>query len=205
MRREEKLRRRAALYGWIKWFPVVIIPFGVLFADAWLTVKIRTNDYEYGRLSQEYQQTADQLRVVRTSLAELQRVPLLVSKAEELGFVIPNPRQVETIVFDSSELNVHPDWPLLLARMEAAEKRNATWVGPQEEVAYSGAWLSERSVSEGVSSGGVAAVMALTGIDPVEDFDSEPMTKPVILEIPREVFSDEPSFDPSESDLLGRL
>lgn len=204
MRHKDRVHRRGALYGWVKWFPVVFIPFVVLFSDAWFTVNTRTNDYEYSRLSQEYRDTAELLHEVRASLAELQRMPLLVSKGEALGFVIPNPRQVETLYYTPQELSIDPEWPLLLARMEEAERRNAAWRAPGELVSYSELWLSDRGTSEGISSGG-AAMLTLKGADPVEDFDSEPMTTPVILQIPREVFMDEPSLEGSVSDLLGRL
>ena len=50
MQRMTIKNQRRILRGWIKWVPVLAIPFSVLFFHAWLNIQILRADYALRKL-----------------------------------------------------------------------------------------------------------------------------------------------------------
>ncbi len=134
MTRPRDIRRRAVpLTSWLKWLPVLILPFSVLFFETWLNVQTRVNDYELFELNQrmrELQRSLDALKVEEARLAAMDRIGV---RAPDLGLVEPNPSQIKTI-YRSEERDSAPPActpPYTVARIAVAPEE-AAHEGPLE-------------------------------------------------------------------------
>ncbi len=111
-------RQRAALYGWIKWTPVLAFPFSLMFFDAWLNIETRNNDYAVGRLSSQVRSLTSELEHVRVLRAQQENLGDLGAKAPNIGLVEPNPNQVVTVRWDGQWRERAPQAPFALARAQ---------------------------------------------------------------------------------------
>lgn len=111
-------RRRAALYGWIKWMPVLAFPFSLMFFDAWLNIETRNNDYAVGRLSGQVRSLTGELEHMRVLRAQQENLGDLGAKAPNIGLVEPNPNQVVTVRWDGQWRERAPQAPFALARAQ---------------------------------------------------------------------------------------
>jgi len=111
-------RQRAALYGWIKWMPVLAFPFSLMFFDAWLNIETRNNDYAVGRLSSQVRTLTSELEHVRVLRAQQENLGDLGAKAPNIGLVEPNPNQVVTVRWDGQWRERAPQAPFALARAQ---------------------------------------------------------------------------------------
>jgi len=102
-------KQRKVLRGWIKWVPVVAIPFAILFFHTWLNIQIIRADYVLRELDAEAREWADRLN--HTGMAETihQDPAMLAEQAEQLAFVQPSPGQREIIYYDPSIPLVAPE------------------------------------------------------------------------------------------------
>jgi len=112
-------RRAVPLTGWIKWLPVLALPFSVLFLETWLNVQTRVCDYEIfeiNRSTRELQRTLDALKVREAQLAAMDRIGV---RAPDLGLVEPNPGQIQTVYFyaERDAVPSSPSPPYDLARV----------------------------------------------------------------------------------------
>ena len=87
--------------GFVKAFPIILIPAAALLCEAWLHLGILTFDYEGRALSMELDRTRAHIEEMRARIAELERMERIDAEALELGLVMPEPDQV---------INVN-DWP----------------------------------------------------------------------------------------------
>lgn len=90
-------KKRQALYGWVKWIPVVAAPFIILLADTWLNICTWQNDYAYRQLDRQLQAVQAQLAKVSADTADMQDLHSLTERATELAMVEPSPDQIKTI------------------------------------------------------------------------------------------------------------
>lgn len=102
-------KQRKVLRGWIKWVPVVAIPFAILFFHTWLNIQIIRADYVLRELDAEAREWADRLN--HTGMAEtIHEDPgMLAEQAEQMAFVQPSPGQREIIYYDPSVPLVAPE------------------------------------------------------------------------------------------------
>ncbi|MBI2432119.1 MAG: hypothetical protein HYV26_04545 [Candidatus Hydrogenedentes bacterium] len=112
MRKIGLRRKRQALYGWLKWIPVIALPFGILLTDTYLNVKTWHSDYVYGQLYRQFRSLQAQLAAVKADEARFEAVDRLSEKAVELAMVPPQPAQLQS---------VQGPMPALISPTEAAE------------------------------------------------------------------------------------
>jgi hypothetical protein len=90
-------QRREAYRSWIKWLPVVAIPFSVLFFEAWLNNETWENDLVYLKVMREHKQLSVEWRAIETQTAGLLALDRLQRYAADLGLVEPEPKQIEVV------------------------------------------------------------------------------------------------------------
>lgn len=112
--------QRRALRGWLKWVPVVAIPFSILFFHAWLNIQILRADYVLRELNSEARELED--RLAHTGIAETihEDPEVLAERAAVLEFVQPSPGQREIIHYDPASLPEYREGsPFALALRDA--------------------------------------------------------------------------------------
>ncbi len=102
-------RQRRMLRGWIKWIPVVVIPFSVLFTHAWLNIEILRADYVLRELDKESRRLQEELRHAGIAQSDQEVLEILAAQALEMDFVDPKPGQQELILYDPAAFLSHPD------------------------------------------------------------------------------------------------
>jgi len=102
-------KQRRVLRGWVKWVPVVAIPFSILFFHTWLNIQILRADYVLRELDSEAREWADRLN--HTGVAETihEDPAMLAEQAEQLAFVQPSPGQREMVYYDPTVPLVAPE------------------------------------------------------------------------------------------------
>lgn len=121
MHRTSTKNQRRALWGWIKWAPVVAIPFSVLFFHAWLNVQILRADYVLRELSSKARELDDQLAHTDVAGSIHEAPEILAERAELLDFVPPGPGQREAIPYDPAVLDRFPEDSVFeMARLDGA-------------------------------------------------------------------------------------
>jgi hypothetical protein len=91
--------RRQALFGWIKWIPVLFVLFSALFLDAWLTIRSRRDDYAFRQLMLEERELRKSLEQLRRQSAELGNLDRLDEEAVVLEMVKPEQHQLQTVYY----------------------------------------------------------------------------------------------------------
>lgn len=101
--------QRSALRGWIKWTPVLAIPFSILFFHAWLNIQILRADYTLRELDADARRLNDKLN--DTGIAQIihEGPEVLAAHAGTLNFVPPQPGQREVIYYESTEFAAQPE------------------------------------------------------------------------------------------------
>ena len=89
--------RKATLAGWWKVLPLIGLPFGALFFEAWVQTHILKDQYEINQLSGEVRALETSLATLRHEHTYLVRMERMEAKAPDLGLVLPNPGQIEEI------------------------------------------------------------------------------------------------------------
>jgi hypothetical protein len=115
--------RRQSLFGWIKWAPVIAVPFAVLFCEAWLNTQTRFVDYSLVRVNNRIKEIESSLDRIRVEEARLQAFDRLEVEAPDLGLQAAAPEQVLPIFYSAKTDEVYiPDRPYIMARLEAERK-----------------------------------------------------------------------------------
>lgn len=118
MRTLTKFERRQAFYGWLRWTPLLVVVFAVLFFDAWVNIQTLKSDYVLGGIIQEMRALEEQLHGLRVKAAANQTMDLLGEAAPALGLKEPAPEQVETIVYQPSRDGAAPlSQPFVMAQL----------------------------------------------------------------------------------------
>ena len=90
-------RQRRALRGWIKWVPVMLIPFSILFFHTWLNIQILRADYVLRELDGEARDLAERLNNTGMEETVHEDPNMLSEQAKLMDFVQPSPGQRESI------------------------------------------------------------------------------------------------------------
>lgn len=99
MKRQTKRAKRHALYGWVKWFPVLALIFTILFIDAWLNIQKRKCDYILGSLNADLRTLNAESDKIGAQAALNRNLDDLAKVQEELGMIAPVSGQIETIEY----------------------------------------------------------------------------------------------------------
>lgn len=119
MRTLTKFERRQAFYGWLRWTPLLLVVFAVLFFDAWVNIQTLKSDYVLGALIQQMRGLEEQLHGLRVQAASNQTIDVLGEAAPELGMQEPKPEQVETIYYDPLRDGAAPlSQPFVMAQIQ---------------------------------------------------------------------------------------
>lgn len=95
--RTRRQRQQEALWAWVKWVPVIAIPFSALFVDVWLHAGVLEHDFELGRLDQRRETVEKELERLRVREAALRKLTRLEDQAPLMGMIPPAPTQVATL------------------------------------------------------------------------------------------------------------
>ncbi len=142
--------RQATLQGWWKVLPLILLPFGVLFFEAWVQTHILKDQYEINRLSTEVRALETSLAGLRQEQTYLVRMERMAAKAPDLGLVMPNPGQIEEIAAADGVRA-----PFMLARADAA-------------------MLEPLALVEPIDGPHGVALVVIEPLGPVIEFDAEP-------------------------------
>lgn len=97
MNKKTMKRQRRALWGWVKWVPVVSIPFSILFFHTWLNIQILRADYVLRELDSEARELAERLNSTGMEETIHEDPNMLSEQAKLMDFVQPSPGQRESI------------------------------------------------------------------------------------------------------------
>lgn len=98
MRRSAERKKQASLSGWWKGIPLLVMPFSMIFGEAWLRTQILNNDYEVNALNQRVRGLEGRLETLRDEQVHLVRMERITEKAPDLGLVEPDPGQIVVLV-----------------------------------------------------------------------------------------------------------
>lgn len=109
MYKSRSKKDRGVLRGWIKWVPVLAIPFSILFFHAWINIQILRADYVLRELNAESRKWADRLESTDIAKTFHEDPEVLAERASLLEFVQPTPGQREIIYYDPASVPPHPE------------------------------------------------------------------------------------------------
>lgn len=93
---------RVTLSGWWKYLPFVLVPFGVVFSEAWLRTEILESHFRIGELTEKNREVQEVMRALRVEESELRRLSRIDLAAPDLGLIAPAPGQVIVIELDEN-------------------------------------------------------------------------------------------------------
>jgi hypothetical protein len=99
-------KKRASLAGWWKGLPFVLVPFAIVFSEAWFRTGILVNYFEIGEITERMRIVQERVQELRAEDSHLRRQSRIDSAAPDIGLVPPEPGQV--IVIDLMD-NWHVD------------------------------------------------------------------------------------------------
>lgn len=88
---------RARLRGWFKWVPFLLLPFSLLFTEAYFRIQRTNNDYETNRINKDMDRINASIDELKTRKAAYDNLDYLDARAAELHFIKPEPNQVEIL------------------------------------------------------------------------------------------------------------
>jgi hypothetical protein len=97
MSHSNRYPRRASLSGWWKCAPLIALPFGVLFFEAWLQTNILQNNYRVHELTLERRALETEVKELSDGRNRLSRIERIDAQAPRLGLVKPLPDQRRTV------------------------------------------------------------------------------------------------------------
>lgn len=104
-------KKHATLAGWWKGLPFVLVPFTIVFSEAWFRTGILENYFEIGQHTERMRAVQERVQELRVEESSLRRLSRIDSAAPDLGLVPPEPGQV--IVIDMLD-----DWDVDGAEVE---------------------------------------------------------------------------------------
>lgn len=110
----------ATLSGWWKGLPLLMLPFSVLFSEAWMRTQILSSHYEANELSEQIRALEARVEALHDDQVNLIRLDRIDEKAPDLGLVEPQPGQI--VLLRSS---VKEDKRPQVAKMESLPRVDA--------------------------------------------------------------------------------
>lgn len=104
------IRRVAVLGGFLKWAPVLAIPFGVFLFETWLQVRIYENDYAASELKRKIKEITSHNDRLKQRADDLMAIRRVNEQAPDLGLVPIAPGQVEVLYVPQAA----PERPLVV-------------------------------------------------------------------------------------------
>ncbi len=93
MTQGNRYRRRASLSGWWKCAPLLVLPFGMFFSEAWLQTNILRNNYKVYELTLEQRALETEIKALSDGRSRLSRIERIDSQAPQMGLIKPLPGQ----------------------------------------------------------------------------------------------------------------
>jgi hypothetical protein len=178
-------KQRRMLRGWIKWVPVIAIPFAVLFTHTWLNIQILRADYVLRETDKEVKQLQEELLYAGVVKTVKQDPDILAAQAAELGFVPPKPGQRELIDYDPTKLMFQsPDNDFAVARRAPEPRTQAKLNSPQ--------WGTDAMEVSPIAPEAVVTpseeldTVSLTAVKTVRETDA-PVAVPIQVEVSAQV------------------
>ena len=88
---------------WLRWLPVLLLPFSMLFVDTWLNTERINKDYRVNELKMRRNELQDELDALLNHEAELVTMKHIESQAAGMGLGPPKPGQIRTIYYRRSQ------------------------------------------------------------------------------------------------------
>ena len=89
--------RRASLSGWWKCAPLLALPFGIFFSEAWLQTTILRNHYKIHELTLEQRALETEIKALSDGRNRLSRIERIDAQATRLGLFKPLPGQMRIV------------------------------------------------------------------------------------------------------------
>ena len=96
--------KKASLRGWWKGLPLVVLPFGILFAEAWMRTQILAHNYEAGEMRKSARELESRLEKLQDEESHLMRMSRMEEAAPELELVEPAPGQIVVLTAREGDL-----------------------------------------------------------------------------------------------------
>lgn len=183
MRRISRMERRKILNGWMGWALLPLIPFLVLFVDAWLNVQIRQKDYELMQLDLQKRSLDGELQRQMSLLTQRKHKEYIEGKAKELGLQSPGIQQFQMVQYRDvprrAPVMRMEDMAPLFVPLDISEDRVEVAVRPTAVSGPGGASAPSASVSgssEGSPADGQASPAAGHAVPIAEDSELSFMT-----------------------------
>lgn len=206
MHRMTVKHQRRILRGWLKWTPVLAIPFSILFFHAWLNIQILRADYVLRELDAEARDLTDRLNHTGIAQTIHEDPEVLAAQAGTMNFVPPQPGQREVIRYDPNVPLVHLEDTMfdLALRDTPAQPDPLGAESRANTSANTNTSTSTAPALQPVDSGVVAAPVAssapvplemegqLESVDTVEaPADPDTAAETVVLSLPEDAYVEE--------------
>lgn len=83
--------------GWTKWLPVIMLPFAILFFEAWLNTQTIKRDYKMSELNAHIRELKERLDGLNLDIARLQNMNRIEIEAPDMGLVPAEPSQIHVL------------------------------------------------------------------------------------------------------------
>ena len=83
--------------GWWKCAPLIVLPFGILFSEAWFQTNILRNNYRIHELTLDKRALETEINVLSDGRNRLSRMERIDARASRLGLVKPRPGQTRIV------------------------------------------------------------------------------------------------------------
>lgn len=101
----------------ILWSPVVLMPFAVLFCEAWLHIRLLSRGYEANTLRRETRELAAAINTLRARKANLETASRADAEALALNLVKPELNQIEILYARTGSPSPDGPAPRTIARL----------------------------------------------------------------------------------------
>jgi hypothetical protein len=101
----------------IVWLPVLLIPFSVFFAETWMQLQIRDNDYEISALQTNLNSTELSILMLEQQAGQFRAVDVIDETAPYLGMIDPEPGQIQVIYAEIDAAEKRRRFPYSFARV----------------------------------------------------------------------------------------
>lgn len=91
------------LGAWLRWLPVLLVPFSMVFVDTWLNTERINKDYQVNELKMRCSELQEELDALLNREAELVTMKRIESQAPGIGLGPPKPGQIRTIYYRPSQ------------------------------------------------------------------------------------------------------
>ena len=95
--------RWLTLWGWIRWSPVILIPFSALLFDTWLSTQRIKRDYAINELKTQIKRAHEDLDDLTVEAARLGTMNRIEVETPEMGLQPPEPDQIRFVYWTQTQ------------------------------------------------------------------------------------------------------